>query len=62
MRRYAMTSGVFFSLVSLAQLIRAVMGWPARVDGVNVSVWWSVLACAVTGSFAIWGFRELTKL
>jgi hypothetical protein len=33
------------------------MRWPARVDGVNVSVWVSVLAFVVTGSFAVWAFR-----
>jgi hypothetical protein len=52
-----MASGIFFSLLSLAQLTRALMRWPAHVDGVNISVWWSVLACVITGLFAVWAFR-----
>jgi hypothetical protein len=52
-----MTSGIFFSLLSLAQLTRTVMRWPARVDDFDVPVWVSVLACLVTGLFAIWAFR-----
>jgi hypothetical protein len=39
MNRYARFSGVFFSLLALVQLTRAVLGWPVQVAGVTVPVW-----------------------
>jgi hypothetical protein len=57
MNRYARFSGVFFSLLALVQLTRAVLGWPVQVAGVTVPVWASVLAFVVAATFAVWAFR-----
>lgn len=57
MKRYELISGVFFTILSLAQLTRTLFGWPAQVDGVNIPVWWSALAFLITGALAIWAFR-----
>jgi hypothetical protein len=57
MRRYEQVSGVFFSLLALVQLTRAILGWPVQVSTVAVPTWASIIAFLVTGSFAIWAFR-----
>ena len=57
MRRYALVSGVFFSVLAIVQLTRVLMGWSVQVATVTVPVWASVVACLVAASFAIWGFR-----
>jgi len=57
MRRYAQISGVLFTLIALAQLCRVIRGWPAQVGGVSIPIWFSIVACLVTGSLAIWAFR-----
>ena len=59
MRGYGLVSGAFFSLLALAQLTRAVLGWPVQVAAVTVPVWASVLASLVAGWFAVWAFRSL---
>ena len=57
MRRYAQISGTLFTLIALAQLCRVILGWPAQVGGVSIPIWFSIVACLVTGSLAIWAFR-----
>ena len=57
MRRYAQISGVLFTLIALAQLCRVILGWPAQVGGVSIPIWFSIVACLVTGSLAIWALR-----
>jgi hypothetical protein len=57
MRRYEQVSGGLFLLIALAQLTRAVLGWPVQVASVTVPVWASAVAFLVTGSLAIWAFR-----
>lgn len=58
MRRYEQVSGVVFALVAIAQLTRAVLGWPLQIATITVPVWPSVIAFLVTASLAIWGFRS----
>ena len=57
MRRYTLVSGIFLSLLTLAQLIRLVMRWPVQVAGFDVPIWFSVVAALIAGSLAIWAFR-----
>ena len=57
MRRYVQVSGAFFGLVAVAQLTRAVLGWPVQVPNIPVPVWASGLAFLVAAAFAIWAFR-----
>jgi hypothetical protein len=58
MPRYEHVSGTAFSLVAVAQLLRAVLALPAQVGGVAIPVWLSFVAFAVTGGLAIWAFRS----
>ena len=57
MRRYERVSGTFFLLLAILQLTRVIRGWPVQVAGTTVPVWASVVACLVTASFAVWGYR-----
>ena len=57
MPRYEHVSGAFFALVSLAQLIRAVLAVPVQVGSYTIPVFASVIAFVVTGALAIWAFR-----
>jgi len=57
MRRYELVSGALFTVIAAVQLIRALLGWPVRVDGVDVPVWASGIAFAVTAGLATWAFR-----
>jgi hypothetical protein len=58
MRRYEIVSGIFFSILSLVQLTRTLLGWPVQVDGFNVPVWPSGVAFLILGSLAVWAFRS----
>jgi hypothetical protein len=58
MRRYEMVSGIFFSILALAQLTRALLGWPVQVAGFVVPVWFSGVAFLIVCSLAIWAFRS----
>ena len=57
MRRYLLLSGLLFGLLSLIQLVRAVVGVPVVVYGVDIPRWPSVLAFLIAGSMAVWAFR-----
>ena len=57
MRRYTLVSGLFLTLLALAQLLRVVMRWPVTVADFNVPVWFSIIAAVFVGSLAIWAFR-----
>ena len=58
MRRYELVSGIFFTILALAQLTRAVLGWPVQVDGFTVPIWVSAVAFLIAGSLAMWAFRS----
>ena len=57
MRRYTLVSGLFLTLLTLAQLLRVVMRWPVTVADFNVPMWFSIIAAVIVGSLAIWAFR-----
>ena len=58
MRRYELVSGIFFTILALAQLTRAVLGWPVQVAGFTVPIWVSGVAFLIAGSLAMWAFRS----
>ncbi len=62
MRRYAQVSGTLFTVVSLAQLTRAVLALPAQVGNTAIPVWPSVIAFMVTGLMAVWAFRTAGRV
>ena len=57
MRRYVLVSGVFFTLLTLVQLMRFLMQWPVVVAGVTIPAWLSLIAALIVGSLAVWAFR-----
>ena len=58
MRRYQQVSGALFTLMALAQLTRALLGLPAQVGSFSIPIWFSIVAFLITGSLAIWAFRD----
>jgi hypothetical protein len=61
MRRYELVSGIFFTIIALAQLTRTLLGWPVQVDGFNVPVWFSGIAFLIAASLAGWAFRSTRR-
>jgi hypothetical protein len=61
MLRYEHISGAVFALISVAQLIRAVLHVPAQVGTFNIPVWFSFVAFGVTGCLATWAFRIASR-
>lgn len=57
MRRYELVSGIFFTILALAQLTRVLLGWLVQIDGYTVPIWVSGVAFLIAGSLAIWAFR-----
>ncbi|HKR07890.1 MAG TPA: hypothetical protein VJS39_01760 [Gemmatimonadaceae bacterium] len=57
MRQYITISGLFLTLVALAQLTRFLFQWPVVVDGVTIPTWLSLIAAIIVGSLAVWAFR-----
>jgi hypothetical protein len=54
---YRLLSATVFSFVSLAHLLRIILGWSACVGPINIPVWLSWFGFIVPGAIAIWGFR-----
>jgi hypothetical protein len=62
MRRYALVSGVFFTLFTAGQLIRFLLQWPVIIAGFAVPTWWSLVAAIIVGSLAVWAFRVRSRV
>jgi len=61
MKPFTAISIVVFSLVSVLQLIRFVLGWDVSVNGVAIPVWASGMAFIVSGGLAVMLWRENRK-
>lgn len=57
MRRYALVSGCFLTLLACLQLLRLGLRWSIVVAGVDIPLWASAVAVLVVGSLAVWAFR-----
>jgi hypothetical protein len=53
---FSRLAAAIFVLIALAQLIRALAGWPATVAGITVPFWPSWIACVVAAGLAWLGF------
>ncbi len=54
-KTYLTLAGAIFALVSLAHLLRAVMGWPVVIAGWAVPMWLSWLGFAAAGALGYLG-------
>ena len=57
-RSYCVVSGVLFSLVALAHLLRIVSGTPITVEAYDVPMWVSWFGLLVPAALATWAFRN----
>ena len=58
MKPFSAIAVVVFVLVALAQLLRLVLGWPVVVNGINIPLWVSAIACLVAAGLAVMVWRE----
>lgn len=58
MKPFTAIAVVLLGLIAAVQLIRCVQGWPVNVNGVDIPVWASGLACVVAGITAVMLWRE----
>jgi hypothetical protein len=56
-KEYCFVSGVLFSLVALAHLLRVLYGLSVQVDDVAVPMLVSWIGFAVPAALAVWAFR-----
>ncbi len=57
-KNYIVVSGLIFGFIALAQASRALMQLPVHAGSVEIPVWASWVAAAVTGSLCVWAFRS----
>jgi hypothetical protein len=56
-KKYCLVSGILFSLVALAHLLRIVFGMAVQVDEFAIPMGLSWVGLIVPGALAIWAFR-----
>ena len=56
---FSIVAVIVFSLVSLLQLLRLVLGWAITIDGVAVPLWASGVAFVAAAGLAAMVWREL---
>jgi hypothetical protein len=57
LKEYCVASGILFSLVALAHLLRIVFGIPVHVDDFDVPMLVSWVGLVVPAGLALWAFR-----
>jgi hypothetical protein len=60
-KTYLTLAGAIFALVSLAHLLRAVMGWPVIIAGWAVPMWLSWVAFVAAGVLGYFGLNLAKK-
>jgi hypothetical protein len=58
MKPFTVLSVVVFALVGALHLVRALLGWDVRVDGMDFPVWASYVAAAGAALLAVMLWRE----
>jgi hypothetical protein len=58
MKPFTVISIIVFSLVSLLQLTRMILGWDVSINGVSIPVWVSGIAFVASGGLAVMLWRE----
>jgi hypothetical protein len=55
---FTLVAVVVFSLVSLLQLLRLLLGWDIAINGIAIPLWASGVACLVAAGLAAMVWRE----
>jgi hypothetical protein len=53
---FSRLAAVIFAFIALAQLVRALSGWPITIAGAQLPIWPSWVAFIVAGALAFLGF------
>ena len=61
MKPFSAIAAVVFAVVALAQLLRLVVGWPVVVNGIDIPVWASAIACLVAAGLAVMVWRDARR-
>ena len=56
-RTYNIVAATLFLIIAVLHLLRVILGWPARIGGLDIPLWASWLAILVAGGLAYCGFR-----
>ena len=56
-RTYNIVTATLFLIIAVLHLLRVILGWPARIGGLDIPLWASWLAILVSGGLAYFGFR-----
>jgi hypothetical protein len=56
-KEYCLVSGILFTLVALAHLLRILYGMSVQVDQMDVPMFVSWIGLVVPGALAVWAFR-----
>jgi len=56
-RNFSLTAAIIFAIIALAQLARAVFGWPVTIDTYAVPLWLSWVAFIVAAGLAYFGWQ-----
>lgn len=60
-RSITLVAVVVFSLVSLLQLLRLLLGWDIAINGITIPLWASGVAFVVAAGLAVMVWRERPK-
>lgn len=61
MRAYTLVSGIFFLVIAVAHVLRAIAGVPIRAADMQLPIWVSWPAAIFTAALAIWAFSLFRK-
>ncbi len=58
MKPFSAIASVVFALVALMQLVRFFQAWPITIDGVEIPIWASAIACVIAATLSVMVWRE----
>ena len=58
MKPFTAIASVIFALLALLQLVRFLQAWPVSINGMEIPVWASAIACVVAAIFSAMLWRE----
>lgn len=61
MKPFSAIAVVVFVLVALAQLLRLILGWSVVINGIDIPLWASAIACLVAAGLAVMVWREVRQ-